>query len=100
VATGEPAVAGPPAADPSAAPPPAADPAGSAPVGQDAAADAAEPDAGGEPSPTGRRFLTPVGTVPVEQPTEPAEPPRGQRFRTSVLGDDKLRPAWERKYVD
>jgi NAD(P)-dependent dehydrogenase (short-subunit alcohol dehydrogenase family) len=53
------------------------------------------------PSDTSRRFLDPLGAVKLEAVEQPAQPTHSsQRFRSSVLGDDKLRPAWERKYVD
>ncbi len=54
-----------------------------------------------EPSETSARFLEPMGTVKLaggEQATEATE--TSQRFRRSVLSQDKSRPAWERKYVD
>ncbi len=48
---------------------------------------------------TARRFLAPLGSVKIgEQADEPR--PATPRFRSTVLDDDKLRPAWERKYVD
>ena len=54
-----------------------------------------------EPSETSRRFLDPLGAVKLTGEDQPASPTQAsQRFRSSVLGDDKLRPAWERKYVD
>jgi len=53
-----------------------------------------------EPSETSRRFLDPMGEVALEGASQGPAAPAGQRFRSSVLGDDKLRPAWERKYVD
>ncbi len=54
-----------------------------------------------EPSETSRRFLDPLGAVKLSGEEQPASPTQAsQRFRSSVLGDDKLRPAWERKYVD
>lgn len=59
------------------------------------------PQAEATPSETSRRFLDPLGSVNLnasEQPTEAPQP--NQRFRSSVLSDDKMRPAWERKYVD
>ena len=59
------------------------------------------PQAEAAPSETSRRFLDPLGSVNLnasEQPTEAPQP--NQRFRSSVLSDDKMRPAWERKYVD
>ena len=52
-------------------------------------------------SETSARFLEPMGTVKLgggEQPSEATG--TGQRFRRSVLNQDKSRPAWERKYVD
>ena len=53
------------------------------------------------PSETSRRFLDPLGAVKLGGDEQPAQPTHSsQRFRSSVLGDDKLRPAWERKYVD
>jgi len=53
----------------------------------------------GNPAETSRRFLEPLGTVQLDgQP--PQVRPVAQRFRSTVLDDDKLRPAWERKYVD
>jgi hypothetical protein len=61
----------------------------------------AEDPAGREPSETSRRFLDPLGAVKLSGEDQPANPTQAsQRFRSSVLGDDKLRPAWERKYVD
>jgi cell division protein FtsZ len=52
-------------------------------------------------SDTSRRFLDPMGAVRIGgQDQPPTTAPAGQRFRDSVLGDDKMRPAWERKYVD
>lgn len=56
------------------------------------------PDAASE---TSKRFLEPMGAVKLkgeEQPETATE--TNQRFRRSVLGSDKIRPAWERKYVD
>jgi len=50
---------------------------------------------------TSRRFLDPLGSVSLrDQTPPPGAQPAAQRFRSTVLGDDKLRPAWERKYVD
>ena len=54
-----------------------------------------------QPSETSQRFLEPLGKVKIGGDEEPR--PGGettQRFRPSVLGNDKTRPAWERKYVD
>jgi cell division protein FtsZ len=48
---------------------------------------------------TSQRFLQPLGSVKL-QDAAPEPNPTGQRFRSTVLDDDKLRPAWERKYVD
>jgi len=54
-----------------------------------------------EPSETSRRFLDPLGAVKLVGSDQSDRPTQAsQRFRSSVLGDDKLRPAWERKYVD
>jgi cell division protein FtsZ len=54
-----------------------------------------------EPSETSRRFLDPLGAVKLASSDQSDRPTQAsQRFRSSVLGDDKLRPAWERKYVD
>jgi hypothetical protein len=54
-----------------------------------------------QPSETSRRFLDPLGSVTLDARPQPAEAPQpGQRFRSSVLSEDKMRPAWERKYVD
>jgi len=53
------------------------------------------------PSATSQRFLEPLGTVKLsggDQADVATE--TGQRFRRSVLSQDKSRPAWERKYVD
>jgi cell division protein FtsZ len=61
----------------------------------------ADPDAPGQDaSPTSRRFLDPVGSIPIDPGETTGQPRAGSRFRSSVLGDDKQRPAWERKYVD
>lgn len=48
---------------------------------------------------TSRRFLEPLGAVKLQEETLDA-PPTGERFRSTRLGEDMLRPAWERKYVD
>jgi cell division protein FtsZ len=66
-----------------------------------AAAAGGAPREVGPASETSQRFLEPMGKVPLE-PQQQAERAgaTGQRFRSSVLSNDKTRPAWERKYVD
>ncbi|MEZ4388448.1 MAG: cell division protein FtsZ [Candidatus Krumholzibacteriia bacterium] len=60
---------------------------------------AAAAGAGG--SATSQRFLEPLGTVKLTgQDQADAATETNQRFRRSVLSQDKSRPAWERKYVD
>ena len=50
-------------------------------------------------TPTGQRFLEPLGSVKLHDGVEP-NGAAGARFRSTALGEDMLRPAWERKYVD
>jgi cell division protein FtsZ len=53
------------------------------------------------PSATSQRFLEPMGTVKLSGTDQAdAATETNQRFRRSVLSQDKSRPAWERKYVD
>lgn len=66
-----------------------------------AAAGSGAPGTPAAPSATSQRFLEPLGTVKLtgdDQADVATE--TSQRFRRSVLSQDKSRPAWERKYVD